>query len=42
MLSYPVVTVELQLAMFTYPGCEAACPSVRGCTALRLALKFGP
>lgn len=30
MLSYPVATVELQLAMFTYPGCEAACPSARG------------
>lgn len=27
MLSYPVAPVELQLAMFTYPGCEAACPS---------------
>lgn len=39
MLSYPVATVGLQLAMFIYPGCEAACPSVRGsaqCSGLPL------
>lgn len=39
MLSYPVATVELQLAMFIYPGCEAVCPSVRGsaqCSGLPL------
>ena len=40
MLSYPVATVELQLAPFTYPGCEATCASAEGHTALRLALKF--
>lgn len=41
MLSYPVPPVELQLAMFIYPGCEAACPSVRGSAqCLGLPLNF--
>ena len=29
MLSHPVAAVELQLALFTYPGCKATWP-VRG------------